>query len=43
MLGTFSINPAGDTTLTSYGLYKLDNGTLTFYKTLQPSKYLKTS
>jgi branched-chain amino acid transport system substrate-binding protein len=43
VLGTFSINPAGDTTLTSYGLYKLDNGTLTFYKTLHPSKYLKTS
>ena len=33
--------PTGDTTLTSYGLYKLNNGTLTFYKTLHPSKYLK--
>ncbi|MGH2850242.1 MAG: branched-chain amino acid ABC transporter substrate-binding protein [Solirubrobacteraceae bacterium] len=43
VLGTFSINPAGDTTLTSYGLYKINNGTLTFYKTLHPSKYLKTS
>jgi branched-chain amino acid transport system substrate-binding protein len=41
VLGTYSITPTGDTTLTSYGLYKLDNGTLTFYKTLHPSKYLK--
>ena len=43
VLGTYSINAAGDTTLTSYGLYKLNNGTLTFYKTLHPSKYLKAS
>jgi branched-chain amino acid transport system substrate-binding protein len=41
VLGTYSITPTGDTTLTSYGLYKLNNGTLTFYKTLHPSKYLK--
>ena len=49
VLGTFSINAAGDTTLTSYGLYKLaptSNGKtdkLTFYKTLKPTKYLKAS
>ncbi|HEX4036059.1 MAG TPA: branched-chain amino acid ABC transporter substrate-binding protein [Solirubrobacteraceae bacterium] len=41
VLGTYSITPTGDTTLTSYGLYKLNGGTLTFYKTLHPSKYLK--
>ena len=45
VLGTFSINASGDTTLTSYGLYKLapTNGgktdTLMFYKTLKPPKF----
>jgi len=48
VLGTFSINSAGDTTLTSYGLYKLAPSsskadTLTFYKTLKPTKYLHAS
>jgi branched-chain amino acid transport system substrate-binding protein len=48
VLGTFSINSAGDTTLTSYGLYKLapDNSktdTLTFDKTLKPMAYLHAS
>jgi branched-chain amino acid transport system substrate-binding protein len=43
VLGTYSITATGDTTLTSYGLYKLDNGALTFYKTLHPTKYLKAS
>jgi branched-chain amino acid transport system substrate-binding protein len=47
VLGTFSINSAGDTTLTSYGLYKLAPGgktdTLTFYKTLHPTAYLHAS
>jgi branched-chain amino acid transport system substrate-binding protein len=47
VLGTFSINSAGDTTLTSYGLYKLAPGskadTLTFYKTLKPTAYLHAS
>jgi branched-chain amino acid transport system substrate-binding protein len=49
VLGKFSINSAGDTTLTSYGLYKdtpTSGGkvdTLTFYKTLHPTKYLKAS
>jgi branched-chain amino acid transport system substrate-binding protein len=41
VLGTYSLTSTGDTTLTSYGLYKLDNGALTFYKTLHPTKYLK--
>jgi branched-chain amino acid transport system substrate-binding protein len=40
-LGTYSINAAGDTTLTSYGLYKVVNGVLTFDTTLKPTKYLK--
>jgi branched-chain amino acid transport system substrate-binding protein len=43
VLGTYSITSTGDTTLTSYGLYKLDNGALTFYKTLHPTKYLKAT
>jgi branched-chain amino acid transport system substrate-binding protein len=43
VLGTYSITSTGDTTLTSYGLYTLDNGTLTFYKTLHPTKYLKAT
>ncbi len=49
VLGTFSINSAGDTTLTSYGLYKLTptkggkSDNQTFYKTLHPAKYLKAS
>jgi len=48
VLGKFSINSAGDTTLTSYGLYKLAPGSskadkLTFYKTLKPAKYLHAS
>ena len=48
VLGTFSINSAGDTTLTSYGLYKLAPGPtkadkLTFDKTLHPTAYLHAS
>ena len=43
VLGTYSLTATGDTTLTSYGLYKLDNGKLTFNKTLHPTKYLKAS
>ncbi|MGH2843885.1 MAG: branched-chain amino acid ABC transporter substrate-binding protein [Solirubrobacteraceae bacterium] len=49
VLGKFGFDKAGDTTLTSYGLYKLtptsggkvDN--ITFYKTLTPKKYLHAS
>jgi branched-chain amino acid transport system substrate-binding protein len=49
VLGTYSINAQGDTTLTSYGLYKLTptkggkSDNQTFYKTLHPMKYLKAS
>jgi len=49
VLGTFSINAAGDTTLTSYGLYKLTptkGGKVdvqTWDKTLKPTKVLKTA
>jgi branched-chain amino acid transport system substrate-binding protein len=49
VLGTYSINAQGDTTLTSYGLYKLTptkggkSDNQTFYKTLHPAKYLKAS
>jgi branched-chain amino acid transport system substrate-binding protein len=43
VLGTYSITKTGDTTLTAYGLYTLDNGTLTFSKTLHPTKYLKAT
>lgn len=48
VLGTFSITASGDTSLTSYGLYKLTPGTtkadtLTFSKTLHPAKYLHAS
>lgn len=47
VLGTFSITSTGDTSLTSYGLYKLTPGgkadTQTFDKTLHPAKYLHAS
>jgi branched-chain amino acid transport system substrate-binding protein len=49
VLGTFSINSNGDTTLPSYGLYKLaptkggKADTQTFFKTLKPTKVLKTA
>ena len=49
VLGKFSINSNGDTTLTSYGLYKLaptkggKSDKQTFFKTLKPTKVLKTA
>ena len=49
VLGTMSIDPAGDTTITSYGLYKLTptksgkSDNQTFDKVLAPSKYLHVS
>ena len=49
VLGKYSINAEGDTTLTSYGLYKLTptkggkSDNQTFFKTLHPAKYLKAS
>jgi branched-chain amino acid transport system substrate-binding protein len=42
VLGDFAFNAAGDTSLTSYGLYKFNaSGTPVFYKTLKPTSYLK--
>jgi branched-chain amino acid transport system substrate-binding protein len=35
VLGTYSINQNGDTTLTDYGSYKVKNGALTFYQTIK--------
>jgi branched-chain amino acid transport system substrate-binding protein len=35
VLGTYSIDPNGDTTLTNYGLYAIQRGALTFQRTLQ--------
>jgi branched-chain amino acid transport system substrate-binding protein len=49
VLGKFSITSTGDTSLTSYGLYKLTptsggkSDNQTFYKTLHPAKYLHAS
>jgi branched-chain amino acid transport system substrate-binding protein len=39
VLGTFGFNANGDTTLKSYGLYKVgSNGEPVFFQTLTPSK-----
>jgi branched-chain amino acid transport system substrate-binding protein len=35
VLGTYSIDKNGDTSLTDYGLYKIDAGTLTFDKVIK--------
>jgi branched-chain amino acid transport system substrate-binding protein len=35
VLGTYSIDDTGDTTLTDYGAYKIKDGQLTFYKTIK--------
>jgi len=35
VLGTYSIDQNGDTSLTDYGLYKIDNGKLTFGKVIK--------
>jgi branched-chain amino acid transport system substrate-binding protein len=49
VLGKFSITSTGDTSLTSYGLYKLTptkggkSDNQVFYKTLHPTKYLHAS
>jgi branched-chain amino acid transport system substrate-binding protein len=37
VLGTYSIDPNGDTTLTSYGAYKIVNGKDAFLKTITPT------
>ena len=39
MLGTYGFDANGDTTLKSYGLYKVDStGNPVFYKTITPTK-----
>lgn len=44
VLGNFSFNAAGDTSLTAYGLYKFNAaGTPVYWKTLSPKYYLKPS
>ena len=35
VLGTYSIDENGDTSLTDYGVYKIDGGELTFDKTVK--------
>jgi branched-chain amino acid transport system substrate-binding protein len=35
VLGTYSINKDGDTTLTDYGAYRIENGTLVFDQTIK--------
>jgi branched-chain amino acid transport system substrate-binding protein len=35
VLGTYSIDENGDTTLTDYGLYRIDRGELAFERTLK--------
>ena len=35
VLGTYSIDENGDTTLTDYGIYKVEGGELTFDKTIK--------
>jgi branched-chain amino acid transport system substrate-binding protein len=42
VLGTYGFDANGDTTLKSYGLYKVDStGTPVFFKTLTPTKVVK--
>ena len=38
MLGTYGFDSNGDTTLKSYGLYKVAAGNPVFFKTLTPTK-----
>ncbi len=35
MLGTYDIDKNGDTTLTDYGLYKVEDGELAFEKVIK--------
>lgn len=37
VLGTYSITPTGDTTITDYGLYKVKNGSIVFSRVIKPS------
>jgi branched-chain amino acid transport system substrate-binding protein len=36
VLGTYSIDPDGDTTLTDYGVYRIEGGELAFEQTVEP-------
>ena len=38
VIGTYSINAQGDTTLASYGLYRISGGRLVFSKVLDTRK-----
>ena len=35
MLGTYSIDSTGDTTLTDYGVYEVKDGALSFFKVIK--------
>jgi branched-chain amino acid transport system substrate-binding protein len=37
VLGTYSIDSNGDTTITDYGSYKIVNGKSVFLKTIKPT------
>ena len=41
-LGTYDIDENGDTTLTDYGLYKIENGKLVFDKVIKGGGRLST-
>ena len=36
VLGTYGIDDNGDITLTTYGIYKIENGALTFDRSIEP-------
>ena len=38
MLGTFGFDKNGDTTLKSYGVYKVSGGVPIFFETVTPTK-----
>jgi branched-chain amino acid transport system substrate-binding protein len=35
VIGTYSIDDTGDSSITDYGAYKIEDGTLTYYKTIK--------
>ena len=43
MLGTYAIDPNGDTTLTDYGPYKIKDGKLVFDKTIKAEGRLRNN
>jgi branched-chain amino acid transport system substrate-binding protein len=38
VLGTYSIDSTGDTSITDYGVYSIKDGTLTFTKVIKAQK-----